>query len=106
MQIHWVHLSDLNPEVRDAIEARLQRLADERDDLIEVQISAQRTNHHHHGGRSVRITCLARGRQIVVSSERPDVGLALNEALDAFEREVHEQRRKRKDARRSARTGA
>jgi ribosome-associated translation inhibitor RaiA len=106
MQIHWAHLSDLNAELREAIEARLQRLADERDDLVDVHISARRTNHHHHGGRSVRITCLARGRQIIVTSERPDVGLALNEAVDDFEREVHEQRRKRKDARRSAKVRA
>jgi cold shock CspA family protein len=45
----------------------------------------------------VKITCQARGREIVAARTRPDLGLALNEVLDAFEREVHQMREKRRD---------
>jgi cold shock CspA family protein/ribosome-associated translation inhibitor RaiA len=99
MEIHWAHLSDLNPELRAAIEARLQRLAEGHNDLIDVRIGGQAGRHHRHGGHSVRITCQARGQQIVATRERAELGLALNEVLDDFEREVLELRRIRREAR-------
>ncbi len=45
----------------------------------------------------MRIICQARGRELIAARTRPDLGLALNEALDIFEREVHELRVKRRD---------
>jgi cold shock CspA family protein len=60
-----------------------------------VRITARPTPHHRHGGQEVRLTCEARGREIVAARTRPDAALALNEALDAFEREVWRMRDRR-----------
>jgi cold shock CspA family protein/ribosome-associated translation inhibitor RaiA len=97
VEIHWVGMGDLDEAERDEIEARLDLLALGQDDLIDLRIAGQETGHHRHGGREVRITCQARGREIVVARAQPDLGLALNEAVDVFEREVHRLRRKRRD---------
>jgi ribosome-associated translation inhibitor RaiA len=97
VEIHWVGLGDLDEAERVEIEARLELLAEGHDDLIDLRITGHKSGHHHHGGQEVRITCQARGREIVAARTRPDLGLALNEALDAFEREVHRLRRKRRD---------
>lgn len=97
MEIHWVDLGDLDETSRGEIEARLQLLAEGHRDLIDLRITGRRTRHHRHGAQEVRIICQARGREIVAARTRPDLGLALNEALDAFEREVHRLRSKRRD---------
>jgi cold shock CspA family protein/ribosome-associated translation inhibitor RaiA len=99
MEIHWTHLSELNPKIRAAAEARLQALAAGHDDLIDLRIAGHSTRHHRHGERRVRITCLARGRQVIATCERDDLELALNDVLDDFEREVNELRRWRRDLR-------
>jgi len=99
MQIHWAGLTDLHPDIRVAIEARLERLGSRHGDLIDVRIAADRTGHHRRGGRVVRISCFARGRQLVAVRERAELGLALNEALDDFERELHELHRRRREKR-------
>jgi cold shock CspA family protein/ribosome-associated translation inhibitor RaiA len=90
-------MGDLGEAERERVEARLELLAEGHRDLIDLRITGHETRHHQHGGREVRITCQARGREIVVARSRPDLGLALNEALDTFEREVHRLRRKRRD---------
>jgi len=97
MEIHWVGLGDLDEADQAEIEARLELLAEGHDDLIDLRITGRKTRHHLHGGQEVRITCQARGSEIVAARTRPDLGLALNEALDAFEREVHRLRGKRRD---------
>jgi cold shock CspA family protein/ribosome-associated translation inhibitor RaiA len=97
MEIHWVGVGDLAEAERAGIEARMEELASGHSDLIDVRITGKKTGHHHHGAQEVRITCQARGREIVAARTRPDQGLALNEALDAFEREVHKLRDKRRD---------
>jgi cold shock CspA family protein/ribosome-associated translation inhibitor RaiA len=97
MEIHWVRMGDLEDSARAEIEARLEGLAEGHDDLIDLRITAHETRHHRHGGREVHITCQARGREIVAKRTQPNIGLALNEALDVFEREVHRLRRKRRD---------
>lgn len=102
MEIHWVGIGELEKAERARIEARLERLGMGHDDLIDLRISGHKTRHHRHGGQEVRITCQARGRQIVAARERPDLGLALNEALDTFEREIHRLREKRRDLARMA----
>jgi len=95
MEIHWRNASELRPELREAAEVRLRALEEGHTDLIDVRISARDTAHHRHGGSEVRIVCQARGKELVAARERPELGLALNEALDAFEREVWRMRHKR-----------
>ncbi len=100
MEIHWYGLGDLSTEERAEAEARLALLAAGHSDLIDVRVTGRKTGHHRHGGQEIHITCQARGREIVATRTRPDLGLALNEALDAFEREVQEWREKLRDRRR------
>ena len=97
MELHWVGMGDLGDAERAEIEARIQSLAEGHSDLIDVRILGRKTRHHQHGAQEVRITCQARGSELVAARTRPDLGLALNEALDAFEREVHRLRSKRRD---------
>lgn len=95
MQIHWIHVDELRPDDRNGVEARLEALAAGHSDLIDVRIVGRSTNHHRLGGREIRITCQARGKEIVITRASTEVGLALNEALDVFEREVHRLRDRR-----------
>ncbi len=104
MELHWVHPELLSEVERDSAERRVRELAAGHTDLIDVRILARATSHHRHGAQEIRITCQARGQEIVAARTQPDVGLALNEAVDAFEREVwrmrhrHEQARKERPA--------
>jgi cold shock CspA family protein len=99
MQIHWVHAGELGEQERAEAEARLLDLAEGHNDLIDVRITARSSGHHRHGDREIRITCEARGREIVAARTRPDLGLALVEALDSFEGEVRRMRTRRRDQR-------
>lgn len=95
MNLHWVQPETFPEEQRRIAEARLEELARDHADLIDVRITARPTAHHRHGGQEVRIVGEARRKAIVAARTRPDVGLALNEALDAFEREVWRMRHRR-----------
>jgi cold shock CspA family protein len=64
-----------------------------------VRITVRPSGHHRHGGHEVRITCEARGKQIVAARTRPDAGLALNEAMDVFEQELRRLRGRRTEQR-------
>ncbi len=99
MEIHWVHAGDIPEEQRSLAEERMRALAEGHSDLIDVRITLRATGHHKHGDKEVRIVCEARGREIVASRAREDAGLSLNEALDAFEREVRRMRERRTDQR-------
>jgi len=99
VQIHWHNPQLFSKADRENSEGRLEALAAGHSDLIDVRISAKSTGHHRHGGQEVRIVCQARGAELVAARSRPDAGLALNEALDAFEREVHSLRERRRDGR-------
>jgi ribosomal subunit interface protein len=99
VEIHWRNLEEIEEAQREAVEGRLQALAEGHTDLIDVRIAARSTGHHRHGDREVRIACQARGSEIVAARVRPDAGRALDEAVDAFEREVHRLRDKRRDHR-------
>jgi len=99
MEIHWVHTVDLPEGDRVAAEDRLRALAEGYTDLIDARITARSTGHHKHGDKEIRITCQARGKEIVAACSRADFGLALNEALDAFERDVRRLRQRRTDRR-------
>jgi cold shock CspA family protein/ribosome-associated translation inhibitor RaiA len=99
MEFHWVHAGDLSDQEREAAEARVLALSKGHTDLIDVRITARASSHHKHGDKEIRITCEARGKEIVATRSRPDAGQALNEVLDAFEREVRRLRERRIDRR-------
>jgi CspA family cold shock protein len=99
MNIQWRDVTGLRESERLTIEARLEALAAEHGDLVDVQIAAKPTEHHRHGGQEVRVSGHARGRDIVATRTRADLGMALNETLDAFEREVRKLRERREDER-------
>lgn len=100
MELHWHHPEAFREMERDDAEKRIAALAGDHSDLIDVRIVAEETGHHRHGGREVRITCQAPGKEIVAARTRPDAALALNEALDVFEREVWRMRHRRTQRRR------
>jgi cold shock CspA family protein/ribosome-associated translation inhibitor RaiA len=100
MQLQWHRPELFSERDRELAEQRIRELALGHDDLIDVRISARPTRHHRHGGQEVRITCEARGKEIVAARTRPDAGQALNETLDAFEREVRRMRQRRAHRRR------
>jgi len=95
VEIHWRNMEPLTEDDRGAIERRIERLAADHTDLIDVRISGRTNRHHRLGGQEVRITAEARGREIVAARTRIEVGLALNEAMDAFERELRRLRDRR-----------
>src|SRR5512147_1347729 len=97
MQIHWRNLDEIRDEERDAAERKLRALENGHNDLIDLRVSARPSSHHRHGGHEVRIACQARGKEIVAARTRPEIGLALNEAVDAFVREVRRLRDRRGD---------
>ena len=84
MEIHWRNVSPLPDAARARIEERLRALAADRSDLIELHISAKTSRHHVHGGSEVSVRAQSRGREIVATRTRPDLGQALDEAVDAF----------------------
>ncbi|MGH0037961.1 MAG: cold shock domain-containing protein [Myxococcota bacterium] len=95
MELHWVHPGVFTEAERSAAEARIEALARDHRDLIDVRIVAREDPHHRHGAHEVRITCQARGKEIVAARTRTEAGLALNESVDAFEREVWRMRHRR-----------
>ena len=99
MELHWHHPELFRAEDRLVAEQRIEELARDRTDMIHVRIAGRATGHHQHGGQEVRITCEARGKEIVAARTCPDIGLALNEALDVFEREIWRMRERRTEAR-------
>jgi cold shock CspA family protein/ribosome-associated translation inhibitor RaiA len=106
MQIHWVNPQVFGENDRQGVEERLRKLAESRSDVIDVRISAQPGAHHRHGGQEVRIVCEARGKEIVASRTRPDAALALNEAMDVFERELGRLRHRRAEQRKGRERGS
>jgi ribosomal subunit interface protein len=99
MEIHWRNVDDLSDAQRELVEARIRALGDGQTDLIDVRIAAKPNRHHRHGGQEVTIACQARGQEIVAARTRDDLGAALDEAVDAFEREVKRMRDRRTKAR-------
>lgn len=95
MELHWNRPDAFRERERLAAESRIAELDRGHADLIDVRITARSTGHHRHGGQEVRITCEARGKEIVAARTRTDVGQALNEVLDVFEREVWRMRHRR-----------
>ena len=106
MQIHWVGGDVFREAEREDVEARIRDLTDGYTDIIDVRITAKTNGHHRHGGQEVRITCEARGKELVAARTRPDAGLALNEAMDVFERELRRLRDRRSEVGESLARGA
>jgi cold shock CspA family protein/ribosome-associated translation inhibitor RaiA len=102
MQIHWHQADSIPEEERSAVAARLEALAAGHTDLIDLWIDVEESRHHRHGGDAVAIRCQARGREIVARHEADEAGLALREALAAFERDVRRWRERRIRARSEA----
>jgi len=100
MEIHWVDCQELREDVRDAVEQRVRALAEGHTDLIDVRFTARTTGHHRLGNQEIRITAQLLGKEVVAARTRDELGRALDEALDVFDREV----RKLRDRRRSGRT--
>jgi ribosome-associated translation inhibitor RaiA len=92
MQIHWDEMAEIDATVREEIEARLERLIAQHDDVLTVRIAGHTTGHHRHGGREVHISAHAKGREIAASRSGPDLSGALHDALDAFEHELRKMR--------------
>ena len=92
MEIHWSHVEEISEDERHAIEARLSALAAGHTDMIDLRIVGRGTGHHRHGGKEIRVACQVRGREIVAVRSADDLALALDQAIDAFEREVRKLR--------------
>jgi ribosome-associated translation inhibitor RaiA len=88
MEFHWDHLNEVLPEKRREIEARIERVAASHHDLVDVRISGQASEHHHLGGKRARIAGRARGTQVVAVRDAISLELAVDEAVDTFEREL------------------
>lgn len=99
MEIHWERMSEINDAQRDAIEVRLQRLADQHNDLYEIRIVGHPSHHHRQGGQGVHIRCSIRGEDLFAERERDDLGTALHDAVHALEREIHDRRSRLLDRR-------
>ena len=92
MEIHWVDFGGVDERQRASVEERILALAEGHSDLIDVRLTASTTPHHRQGAQEVRIVAEARGKEIVAARTRDELGLALDEAIDAFEREVRKLR--------------
>ena len=102
MEIHWVGLGGVDDRERSRTEVRIEKLVHGHRDLIDLRITGRESPHHRHGEKQVTISCQARGAELVASRTRDELGLALHDALGAFEREVHRMREKRRDRSRGA----
>jgi ribosomal subunit interface protein len=99
VEIHWHDVETLSEAERSAIEERIARLASHHSDLIDIRITGRTTRHHRRGNQEVRITADVRGSEIVAARTRTELGLAMNEAMDAFERELRRMRGRRRSRR-------
>jgi ribosome-associated translation inhibitor RaiA len=101
MELHWHHPELFREQDRIQADQRIRSLASDHSDVIDVRISARPSTHHRRSGHEVRITCEARGQQLVAARTGTDPGVALNESLDAFEREIWRMRHRRTQRRRA-----
>lgn len=95
METHWHNPDAFRDDDRRRVEERIEELARDRTDLIDVRIAARESGHHRHGGQEARIVCKVRGGEIVAARTRADAGRALGEALEVFERQIWRMRHRR-----------
>lgn len=100
MQIHWHQTKFVGDEQRAEIEERIHALADQgHNDLLDVRISGNPSRHRGHTEHEVKITCDARGQEIVASRSAPKMERALHDALENFKQQVRHMRSRRKEHR-------
>ncbi len=99
MEIHWRNAHAIEAEHRHAVEERLSELAREGSDLIDARIAIDEGLHHRQGVKTARIVCQARGAEIVSTRTAEAAALALDLAVDVFEREVRKARSVKLDRR-------
>ncbi len=100
MQIHWHHAKWVDNEEKAEIEARIHDLAEQgHDDLIDVRISGNPSRHRGHTEHEVKITCDARGQEIIATRTAPKMDQALHDALESFKQQVRHMRARRKEHR-------
>ncbi len=100
MEIHWHHAKFVDDEAKAEIEQRLHALADQgHNDLIDVRISGNPSRHKGHTKHEVKITCDARGHEIVARCSGDRLENALHDALESFKQQVRHMRSKQKDHR-------
>jgi ribosome-associated translation inhibitor RaiA len=94
-----MNLDGLEEKDRQGAEVRFRKLGASHNDLIDLRITGKKNGHRSQDSEEVRIACQARGREIVASRSADQVGRALHDAIDAFEREVWRLRERRRDRR-------
>jgi len=99
MDIQWHVVTNISQSSRDAAEARIGKLAEGQKDLIHVVIHVEGSNHHQHGAAEAKIRCQAKGRELIAHERDDEPEIALNRAVDVFEREVRSMRAKRREHR-------
>ena len=99
MEIHWTNLDGLGEKDRQSAEVRFRKLGESHNDLIDLRVTGKKNGHRAHASAEVRIACQARGREIVAARSADQVGRALHDAMEAFEREVWRLRERRRDRR-------
>jgi ribosome-associated translation inhibitor RaiA len=98
LEIHWHHANFVASEEKTEIEEKLHTLAEQgHNDLIDVRISGNPSRHKGHTEHEVRITCEARGQEIVAARSAAKMDQALHDALESFKHQVREMRKKRRD---------
>ena len=98
MDLQWHAKVEVPEKTREAIDKRIVDLADEHDDLIHVVIHVEGSNHHRKGVAEAKIRGQARGRELIANGRGEEPAMALDDAVEAFEREVRTMRDKRRDA--------
>jgi ribosome-associated translation inhibitor RaiA len=100
LQIHWHQTKWVGEAQKTEIEERIHELSDQgHDDLIDVRISGNPSRHRGHTEHEVRITCEAKGQEIVASRTAPKIEQALHDALESFKQQVRQMRSRRKEHR-------
>lgn len=100
LQIHWHQAKWLGDDEKAEIEERIHTLAEQgHNDLIDVRISGNPSKHKGHTEHEVRITCEARGQEIVAVVTAAKMDQALHDALGSFKQQVREMRSRRRDHR-------
>ena len=94
-----MNLDGLEEKDRQGAEDRFRKLGASHNDLIDLRITGKKNGHRARASEEVRIVCQARGREIVAARSADQVGRALHDAIEAFEREVWRLRERRRDRR-------
>lgn len=98
MEVHFAHVPWLSADEREEIQEKLRALAAEgQHDLIDVRILGNPSRHKGHTDHEIRITCEARGKEIVAVQKSHSLNQALHDALESLRQQVRRMRKKRRD---------